>query len=529
VFSPERNERLQLFYAEWKEALDSLAFDGLSREAQADAALFENLLRGERSSIELSDKRREETAALLPFAVLIIALDAIRRRMERPESPKCAAMLDGIAAEITAIKKTLTENPEISGVTLERAARTTEQMRDALGVWFRFYDGYDPIFSWWMREPYQVVDTALSEYVTLLREKSLGMASAEAADSAERIAGDPIGAEALQAALDHELIPYSPDELIAMGDREFAWCEAEMRKASQELGFGDSWRDALEMVKDRHVEPGEQPVLVRELAEEAIAFLEEHDLVTVPPLAREVWRMVMMSSEAQKTNPFFLGGETIYVSFPTVDMSQERKRMSLRGNNRHFARATVQHELIPGHHLQFFVADRYRTHRQIFGTPFYVEGWTIHWEFLLWKRGFPVSPEDRIGMLFWRMHRCARVAFSLRYHLGLMSAAECVEMLVERVGHERENALAEVRRSLGDDYPPLYQAAYLLGGLQMHALYEELVESGQMTPRAFHDTVLQRNCIPIPLLRAELIGLPIPQNLTDLRWRFYEQKKEIAA
>ena len=46
------------------------------------------------------------------------------------------------------------------------------------------------------------------------------------------------------------------------------------------------------------------------------------------------------------------GNEMIQVSYPTNTMSQEAKLMSLRGNNRYFARATVQHELIPGHHLE---------------------------------------------------------------------------------------------------------------------------------------------------------------------------------
>ena len=123
----------------------------------------------------------------------------------------------------------------------------------------------------------------------------------------------------------------------------------------------------------------------------------------------------------------------------------------------------------------------------MFYTPFWVEGWTLHWEVLLWERGWARTPEERIGMLFWRMHRGARVVFSLAFHLGQMTPDECVEMLVGEVGHERDNAIAEVRRSFGGDYDPLYQAAYLLGGLQVHALYREMTENGRMTAREFHD------------------------------------------
>src|SRR6201999_1699675 len=109
-------------------------------------------------------------------------------------------------------------------------------------------------------------------------------------------------------------------------------------------------------------------------------------------------------------------------------------------------------------------------------TPFSVEGWALYWEFILWDKGFPETPENRIGMLFWRMHRCARIIFSLKFHLGQMTAAECVDFLVQKVGHERATAEGEVRRSFAGDYSPLYQAGYMLGAFELRALRHELVD-----------------------------------------------------
>jgi uncharacterized protein (DUF885 family) len=128
-----------------------------------------------------------------------------------------------------------------------------------------------------------------------------------------------------------------------------------------------------------------------------------------------------------------------------------------------------------------------------------------------------------VGMLFWRMHRCARILFSLGFHLGKMSPEECVQLLVEKVGHERENALGEVRRSLNGTYPPLYQAAYMLGGLQLRALHRELVESGKMTDRAFHDAVLKQNAIPVEMIRAALTGQELTRDFST-SWQFYQAK-----
>ncbi len=127
-----------------------------------------------------------------------------------------------------------------------------------------------------------------------------------------------------------------------------------------------------------------------------------------------------------------------------------------------------------------------------------------------------------MGMLFWRSHRCARIIFSLSFHLGRMTADEAIEFLIERVGHERNNATAEVRRSVAGNYSPLYQAAYMLGGLQLRALHRELVGSGRMTDRVLHDSILRRNSIPIELVRASLTDQPLARDLQP-SWRFYHQ------
>ena len=263
-----------------------------------------------------------------------------------------------------------------------------------------------------------------------------------------------------------------------------------------------------------------QPDLIRDLAREAVAFVTARDLITVPPLCDLLWRMEMMSPERQRVNPFFTGGEVISVSFPADSMAHDDKLMSLRGNNRYFARATVFHELIPGHHLQAFMAERWQPHRHPFATPFWTEGWALWWEMLLWDQGFPRTPEEKIGMLFWRMHRCARIRFSLGFHLGELTPQQCIDMLVNEVGHERENAEAEVRRSFAGGYSPLYQAAYMLGALQLRDLARELVDGGRLSARDFHDGVLRSGSMPIEMVRARLSGTKLERGFSA-RWRFH--------
>ena len=123
-------------------------------------------------------------------------------------------------------------------------------------------------------------------------------------------------------------------------------------------------------------------------------------------------------------------------------------------------------------------------------------------------------------MLFWRMHRCRadhllprlppRQDDARRRRSTSSSSASATSA---------PTPTAEVRRSFNGTYPPLYQAAYMIGGLQIRALHKELVESGRMTAREFHDAILQGGRMPIEMVRARLTGELLPRDYTA-RWRF---------
>jgi hypothetical protein len=336
------------------------------------------------------------------------------------------------------------------------------------------------------------------------------------------ITGAARGRDGLIMDLSDEMIPYTPEQLIALANREFAWCEEEMKKASRQMGFGDDWKKAIEKVKEMHVPPGGQPMMIKDLLFEAIDYLRAKDLITVPQIAAESLHMSMMSPEQQLSNPFFLGGSQIIVSYPTNTMEYEARLQSMRGNNRPFSHATAHHEMIPGHNLVGYVGARSAGYRARIGgnTPFFGEGWPLYWELTLYDMGFNDTPEERVGALFWRMHRCARIIFSLNFHMGLWSPQEAIDFLVDRVGHERDNATAEVRRSFQGGYGPLYQAAYLLGGLQLRGLRRELVDSKQMTNKQFHDEILRQGSMPIALIRLALTRQKLTPDM-NVDWKFY--------
>lgn len=652
--SSARHNRFSQFLNSWLQELSKLDTADFCELTRRDYHRLMEQVYSRLAENEAEQASLIESAPLIPFRSRITDLLETKSRVEKVNPVEMAEQVVAIEQLVSQWIELLdqpsesaTEDAETRSISMpvsriKRAIDEINSLKTSLGVWFTFYESYDPQFNWWVAHPYQQAVEKLERYVNLLKDLTAGaddgsmrtfrlpslpvdagesrsegpwvsrepalddvpdlsrmMSQAssrmqpiiaeyfrgqpgrrgrargrqggeqarqrlqqwstaleeldfDSLDQAERvdylllknrieyslkrldlgatgetvrdesgIPGRAIGREAIQLELAHEMIPYSPEELIEIANLELAWCRSELIRASNELGFGDDWRAAVEHVKSLHVNPGEQPFLVRQLSDEAVNYLRDQDLLTIPPLANETWRMQMMSPERQLVTPFFTGGEVVSVGFPTNTMSHHAKLQSLRGNNIHFSRATVHHELIPGHGLQAFMNARYRPYRSQLGTPFWTEGWALYWEMILYERGFSQTPEDRIGFLVWRSHRCARIVFSLSFHLGWMTQQQCVDFLVENVGFERLGAEGEVRRSFGGAYPPLYQAAYMLGGLQFRNLHQSIVKSGQMTDREFHDRILREGRIPVELVRAILLEEDLEPDF-QTSWRFYD-------
>ncbi len=513
----ERRERFTQFYTGYVTELEKLPFDQLSQGGKADYLLFKRDL--DRALFELTQEGKE-AAQVRKFTLHgdpIYEIEKQRRRGLHLKSEEVAKQLNNVRKNILDASKKLSAEPNLTRALATRAEEIVKGQQTALKSVFDFYNGYDPQFSWWVTKPYQQLDSTLANYASLLKKKVDPATLPK--DDGSGIIGNPIGREELIRLLQYEMIPYTPEELIDIANKEFAWCDAELLKASREMGFGDNWKQAQEKVKQSYVPEGHQPEAMLDLYNQSVAFLKKNDLITIPPIAEETWRMRMIPPKQQLISPFFLGGEVLQISYPTDEMNHEDKLMSMRGNNPHFSRATVHHELIAGHHLQGFMNRRYKTYRD-FRTPFWTEGWALYWEFILWDMNFPRGPEDKVGMLFWRMHRCARIIFSLNYHLGKWTPQQCIDFLVDRVGHERANAEGEVRRSFTANYGPLYQLAYMVGAFQFYALKKELVDTGKMTYKQYHDAVMQENAMPVEMIRALLTNQPLTKDFKT-KWKFY--------
>ncbi|HEX6847372.1 MAG TPA: DUF885 domain-containing protein, partial [Chitinophagaceae bacterium] len=355
--SPERRKRFLQLIDEYNAKLQKQSFDKWNINGKVDYILFKRNLDAEQYELQEEQKTYDQIAQYLPFSDRLYALQKPRRRGLAVKGEEVARELNDINKEIT---KSIARLKSMDSLEVRQANLASDAARGLQGMlkdYFNFYNGYDPMFTWWVPKTYAETDSLLNVFGTGIRRK--GKVTTSQKDDGSGIVGNPIGNKELIRQLQVEFIPYTPEELVDIANKEFAWCDAELLKASRDLGFGDKWKEALEKVKKTYVPPGKQPEAMYDLYKHSVDFLKKNDLLTLPPLSEEDWGMYMMSPERQRVSPFFLGGQSLIISYPTNTMTYDEKMMSMRGNNPNFSFATVHHELLAGHHLQGYMNARH--------------------------------------------------------------------------------------------------------------------------------------------------------------------------
>lgn len=260
-FSSSRASKIKDFLTSALGSLSaSFEFDSLCQNEQVDYLLLQShikrLLRREEAVAKKCERARE-LGLFGEWVDECVCFVETRHDVGRQSGREIATVFQSAVRCVDDLMQVLRSEGKFEGdkerfILFWTIAKFTE-LRDALEEAVGFYQGYDPVITWWIESPWESLEARLSMLVSVLGKK----VGVDGSSSADDIVGDPIGREALLQELEAEWIAYSPEELIRMGEEELEWCEREMGRASKALGF-DSSKDALEHVKNQFVEPGEQ-------------------------------------------------------------------------------------------------------------------------------------------------------------------------------------------------------------------------------------------------------------------------------
>ena len=300
------------------------------------------------------------------------------------------------------------------------------------------------------------------------------------------------------------LMPYSPEELLAMGRQEwsrsvaFEVYEKNRNKDVPPLNIADNIDDWIEDAATKEQQ-------VRE-------FLTEREILTVPDWIQhwtlrstpDYLRAVGFTETDDFTSPSRLNENCIrYVPEPSDKLG-------------YFWRATAMdprpicvHEGIPGHYFQLCLSwkheDPIRRHYYDSGPN---EGLGFYSEEMMLQAGlFDDSPHTREIIYNFMRLRALRVEVDVKLALGEFTLDQAAKYLHDKVPMDEETARQEATAFATG---PGQAIDYQIGKLQIvKFLAEARMKQGEkFSLRAFHDFVWKNGNVPISLQRWELLGDP---------------------
>jgi uncharacterized protein (DUF885 family) len=169
--------------------------------------------------------------------------------------------------------------------------------------------------------------------------------------------------------------------------------------------------------------------------------------------------------------------------------------------------ALAFHESVPGHHLQFALAQEQeelpRFRRFGYVTAF-SEGWALYTERLADELGLYSGDLERFGMLSFDSWRACRLVVDTGMHAFGWSRDQAIGYMLANSALTRANIENEVDRYVAD---PGQALAYMVGRLELVRLRELAAArlGARFDLRAFHDLVLGTGGVPLSVL-AEVVG-----------------------
>lgn len=165
--------------------------------------------------------------------------------------------------------------------------------------------------------------------------------------------------------------------------------------------------------------------------------------------------------------------------------------------------ATTFHEGVPGHHLQFALANEteglHPLHSQLY-LPGYNEGWGLYTERLADEMGLYSSEINRIGMLAADSMRACRLVVDTGLHALGWSRDRAITYMVDNSPKTRSQCEGEIDRYIAD---PGQALGYMIGRLEIEDIRRDAEEAlgSNFDIKAFHDVCLGQGTVSLDGLR----------------------------
>jgi uncharacterized protein (DUF885 family) len=295
----------------------------------------------------------------------------------------------------------------------------------------------------------------------------------------------------------------SPEEIHQLGLKQVAEIEKEMLAIAHQQGFSDLASFNAHIRNDPHLyaNSGQQLLgLYQHYTDQMYAKLPQL-FSHLPKNKLEVIPMEAFRAPAAVPADYSPGaGDGSRPGRINVNEYDPRHRLLLN------VEAIAYHEGIPGHHLQFSIAQELPNlppFRRFASYDAYSEGWAFYAERLGKEAGFYQDPYSEYGRLENEMWRSVRLVVDTGVHYKRWSRQQMVDFFRQHTAMDEPNIQTEVDRYIAW---PGQALAYKLGQMKIVELRQRARDSfgDKFDLRAFHDAVLADGPLPLKVLETRI-------------------------
>lgn len=320
-----------------------------------------------------------------------------------------------------------------------------------------------------------------------------------------------LGKEKYDLKFEHTLITgKTPDQVLSEAETALEDIRAEMAK----LAAPRTVKETLDKIAQQHATPETYMDQAKQDLAEATAFVKEEHLVMLPERGNlqviptpEFMRgiySVAGFNPAPALQPQL--GAFYWVTPIPANWPKDRIESKLREYNRYGMMEITIHEAMPGHYVQFEIADNVepkgrRLLRNIFGNGPYVEGWALYTQQMMSDEGFMNnSPELRMTLYKQLLRSIANAILDIRLQTMGMTDQQALDLMINDTYQEKEEATGKLQRAqLSSCQLPMYFVGWR-GWLDAREQYKQRKGSAYKL-EDFHNTALKESAVPLPSLR----------------------------
>jgi uncharacterized protein (DUF885 family) len=306
-----------------------------------------------------------------------------------------------------------------------------------------------------------------------------------------------------QAIVEQTTTTSNPEELHALGLKQVAEIEKQMLTIAQKQGYKDLKSFNAHIFSDPHLHgtSGEQVLgLYQQYTNQMYAKLPQY-FGRLPKNKLVVVPMEAYRAPHEVPADYSVGaGDGSRPGRINVNEYEPTKRLMLN------VEAIAYHEGIPGHHLQFSIAQELNglpPFRKFSEYNAFSEGWALYAETLAHEMGFYQDPYSEYGRLQNLMWRSIRLVVDTGVHSKHWSRQQMIDFFHAHSAMDDQNIETEVDRYIAW---PAQALGYKLGEMTILRLRERARQQlgTKFDIHAFHDAVLDKGPLPLDVLEASV-------------------------